>query len=135
MEEEASHPQNGLRAGRFNMNKHRFAIIGSRDYPSLADVDRLVDELPLDVIVVSGGATAVDRRAAERARARGLEVEEIPLEKSASAVSGPMRSLQITLSSEKVFAFWDGRSRGTKHDIDLALEHRKEIHVKFPDRQ
>jgi len=116
------------------MPKPRFAIIGSRDYPKLDDVDRLIDELPLDVVVVSGGATAVDRRAATRARARGIEVEEIPVDKTtANQGSGPMRSFQITLTAAKVFAFWDGRSKGTKHDIDLALEHHKETHIKFPE--
>lgn len=54
----------------------RVGIVGSRSYPFPERVERYVDSLPDDTIVVSGGAAGVDTVAALHARKRGLTVVE-----------------------------------------------------------
>jgi hypothetical protein len=91
----------------------RLAIIGSRGFPRLDLVDELVDVLPPDFVVVSGGALGVDSRAEHRARARGLAVDIFPvppeewmrLGKSA----GPRRNERMIATVGAVAAFWTGQ--------------------------
>jgi hypothetical protein len=47
------------------------AIVGSRDFPNLAWIDRFVEKLPGTKIIVSGGARGVDRRAERAANREG----------------------------------------------------------------
>lgn len=54
----------------------RVGIVGSRSYPFPERVERYVDDLPDDTIVVSGGACGMDTVAALHARRRGLTVVE-----------------------------------------------------------
>lgn len=56
----------------------RVAIVGSRNYPELGEVDRFVASLAKkypDAVIVSGGAAGVDGRAEAAGRQYGLSVE------------------------------------------------------------
>lgn len=54
---------------------NRIAIVGSRSRNCQAEVEAYVDQLPLDTIVVSGGARGVDTWAEQRAIQRGMMVQ------------------------------------------------------------
>ena len=41
--------------------------------------------------------------------------------------AGPIRNKQMAEYADTLFAFWDGKSRGTKNMIDLAK--KKNLHV------
>lgn len=56
--------------------KIHVGIVGSRTFPQLDLVEKFVGQLPLEVVVVSGGARGVDSAAASAARSRGMEVIE-----------------------------------------------------------
>ncbi len=97
--------------------------MGSRDYEHLHLVRRCVDRLPMDTILVSGGARGVDAVAEERARSRGLPDPLIfrarwngPWKRRA----GFMRNKAIVEAADVVVAFWDRSSSGTAHTIQLA---------------
>ena len=109
------------------------AIIGSRDYPDLRAVAAYVNTLPLDTVVISGGARGVDLTAEQQAMKRGLKVCVFrPDWKRYGKSAGFRRNRQIVEAADRVVAFWDGRSRGTKHDIDLAREMGKELEIIEP---
>jgi len=102
----------------------RHAIIGGRDFDDLEQVDEFVDDLPADTVVVSGAARGVDSRAAARARARGLTVEEFPVTpeewESIGPSAGHRRNERMLRTVARVTAFWDGESRGTGGAVEFA---------------
>jgi len=108
----------------------KVAIVGSRSYARLERVRESVRSLPSHTIVVSGGARGVDRTAAETARTCGLQVIEfLPDWNRYGKSAGFRRNEQIVSEAERVVAFWDGRSRGTQHSIQLARDLGKPVEI------
>lgn len=108
----------------------RIAIVGSRQFAQLERVHAYVAALPADTTVVTGGALGVDQAAEAAARARGLSLLIfLPEWKRYGKRAGLVRNDQIVEASEKVVAFWDGVSRGTKYTIDLARKKGIEVEV------
>lgn len=108
----------------------RVAIVGSRNFRNFDMVDTFVHSLPSDAVIVSGGAIGVDRCAEYAAVKRGLAVsihraDWIAYKKRA----GFVRNVDIVNDCDRVVAFWDGQSRGTKHTIDLAMKRGKPVEI------
>ncbi len=94
----------------------RVAVIGSRGLY----VEDLGSYLPEGTTeIVSGGARGVDASAREYAFRHGLKLTEFLPEYSRYGRGTPLRrNIAIIESADLVLAFWDGRSKGTKHVID-----------------
>lgn len=106
----------------------RVAIVGSRDFSDPALVERVVADLPADTVVVSGGARGVDSWAVAAAQRRGLQTEVIrPEGEKYGRSAGFKRNVLIIERAERVIAFWDGKSNGTRHSIDLAKKACKPV--------
>lgn len=111
----------------------KIAIVGSRGFSPLSRVQEFVDSLALGTVVVSGGARGVDTTAESSARSRGLCCEiYLPDWKKYGRSAGFVRNRLIVEAADKVIAFWDGTSRGTKHSIDLAKKLNKELEIIQP---
>jgi hypothetical protein len=105
----------------------RIAIVGSRDFKQPHKVRQLLDSLPDETIVISGGARGVDSWAVERARERGLAVEVFePDWKTWGRSAGYKRNVTIVSNADVIVAFWNG-SRGTQHTVGLARKVRKPV--------
>jgi hypothetical protein len=112
----------------------RIAIVGSRDYPDMRQVVRHVCSLPEDTVIVSGGARGVDTVAVETAKLIGLKTCVYPADWDRyGKKAGFVRNHTIVENADRIFAFWDGKSRGTSHTIWLARQEGKTIHVIRPD--
>ena len=107
------------------------AIVGSRNYPELERVERLVDQLDKHAMVVSGGAQGVDRLAMAAALRRGLLGVVIRPEgdRGQFAAAAVQRDRWFGLISDVVVAFWTGESSGTAHGIRGGLDMGKCIVV------
>lgn len=105
----------------------KIAIIGSR---SITDFD-LSEHIPKDTTeIVSGGAMGVDSLARSYAILKGLKLTEfLPDYKRFRKCAPLKRNIHIVEYSDCVLAFWDGKSRGTKHVINLCRERNKPIKV------
>ena len=114
----------------------KIAIVGSRDYPRLNAVAAFVAVLPEDTEIVSGGARGVDQAAADAARRskKLLYVFEADW-KAHGKRAGFLRNQEIVDYSDKVVAFWDGKSRGTLDTITKARAAGKPVTVFGPDGQ
>jgi hypothetical protein len=112
----------------------KLAIVGSRNYPRLSLIDKLISQLPDDVEIVSGGARGVDRRAAYSAQKRGLKVTELEADwENLGKRAGYLRNVEIVNSADRVVAFWDGVSPGTKHSMRLAKQTGKPLTIYGPE--
>ncbi len=114
----------------------RIAIVGSREYPQCdrvwAFVEKLARERP-DTIIVSGGAQGPDTVAAVAGRWYGLTVEEIkPNWEEFGLEAGFERNVRIVARADRIVAFWDGKSGGTKDTIECAQETGKKVLVLLP---
>ena len=104
----------------------KIAIVGSRtwkDEYAIADyIELLADDPGVDVIV-SGGAVGVDSFAETWAKYYELKTEiYLPEWDKYGKQAGIIRNQLIVDNSEKVVAFWDGKSKGTLNTIERALK-------------
>ena len=108
----------------------RLAIIGSRNFPDLDRVDALVRSLPAGTLIVSGGASGPDARAVEAAAARGLAHLVFPAKwAELGRAAGLIRNQDIVDQADRLVAFWDLKSRGTKDTINKALADGKVVTI------
>jgi predicted Rossmann fold nucleotide-binding protein DprA/Smf involved in DNA uptake len=121
----------------------KLAVVGSRtfnDYNYLHKkltgllwdlVEPHTGELPPSTFsFVSGGARGADSIAEQWARAWGYEITVFPAEWDKYGKSaGYRRNKDIVNYADIIVAFWDGKSKGTQHSINLAKEQNKPVFV------
>lgn len=123
--------------------ERKVAVVGSRTFNDYELLEKtLTDYLFINTsneefyyncyntIIVSGGARGADKLAERFAEEKGLDTEiHLPNWDLYGKSAGFIRNRKIIENSHIVFAFWDGKSKGTKHSIDLAKTMNKEIHI------
>ena len=105
----------------------KLAIIGSR---SLTNID--LEQYICDDVeeIVSGGAVGVDSYAAEYAKKKGLKLTVFLPEYDRYGRAAPIvRNKKIVDYSDKIVAFWDGKSKGTLSVIKYAEKTGKPCEV------
>lgn len=115
----------------------KVAIIGSRSAPSGVAVT-ILRRIPADATeIVSGGAAGVDAAAEEVAAALSLPVRRFLPEYERWGRAAPIkRNEAIVRYADLVLAFWDDRSKGTKHVIGECLRlHRPVQLIRLSDKQ
>lgn len=97
----------------------------------LEAVRRYVLSLPDDTTVVTGGAVGVDQAAMQAAKERTprLRLEVYYPDWQQGRGAGLVRNRRIVHNSERLVAWWDGTSRGTKFTIDFAASLGREVLV------
>jgi hypothetical protein len=101
-------------------------VCGSRETgdpeSARALVSKLLSSLPSDSTVIHGGAEGIDTWADSIAWALGLHVEQWPADWSMYGLrAGILRNLaMLDTKPDRVFAFWNGSSSGTRHTITEA---------------
>ena len=105
----------------------KIAIIGSRGI----EIENIGKYLPDKTTeIVSGGAKGVDSCAAEYAKKKGLKLTEFLPQYERYKRGAPLvRNMEIIMYADKVIAFWDGKSKGTKYVIEKCRSMNKDITV------
>lgn len=128
------------------MKELRAIIAGSRDFDDFPKLmNSCIDILfkiteqndNLDKIrIASGAARGADRLGEQYAKVTGYEVSKFPADWDRLVKrAGYVRNAEMAkfAAADKNYgvlvAFWDGKSRGTKHMIDLAEKYGLEIHI------
>ena len=113
----------------------KIAVVGSRDFK---DEDFIIETLhnetkflpPEGYIIISGGAKGVDTIAENFAKEMDLKTKIfLPDWNRYGKRAGFLRNELIINEADKVIAFWDGSSKGTKHSIDLAIKAGKPLDI------
>jgi hypothetical protein len=107
------------------MDIPHIAVIGGRDFNDYGLLEEyLLPHIPF--ILVSGGAQGADSLAEQFADNYGLLKIIIKSDWDKHGKSaGFIRNYSIIDESEKVIAFWDLYSKGTKHSLDYANKLNK----------
>lgn len=100
----------------------RVLICGSRDFAPTYLIKERIDRLPEGAEVIHGGARGADSIAALYSVGIGLRVRSFPADwKRLGRRAGIVRNIEMLGDGpDLVIAFWDGKSRGTKHTITEA---------------
>jgi len=83
-----------------------------------------------EIEFVSGGAKGADALGELFAKDWGTRCTVFPADwDTHGKAAGPIRNEEMAEYGDILFAFWDGKSKGTKDMIDRALKHGLEVHV------
>lgn len=108
-------------------------IVGSRTFNDYHLLQNIVsDHLEVSAIsgIVSGGAKGADALAERFAAENNIQLAiHKPDWKRNNKAAGIIRNKEIVANSDILFAFWDGKSKGTEHSIRLAKETGKNVIV------
>jgi hypothetical protein len=98
-------------------------VIGSRSFNDYIKLKDVLDNIPDITKIVSGGAHGADTLAIQYAKEKNIPfIEYLPQWNLYGRGVGIRRNIVIIENSDKVAAFWNGESKGTKHGIDLAKD-------------
>ena len=105
----------------------KIAIIGSRNL----SLDNLEKYLPTEVKeIVSGGARGIDECARKYAIDNGIKLKEfLPKYNKYGRMAPLKRNDEIIEYADIVYAFWDGKSRGTKYVIETCKCKGKKVRI------
>jgi len=111
------------------MTDLRIAVIGGRkfdDYDSMESVlSSFIDiHKEKDICIVSGGARGADSLAEKYAGENGIKFELYPADWDRfGKIAGFVRNKEMMKGADRVIAFWNGKSSGTKHAIEVAAKN------------
>lgn len=115
---------------------YKVIIAGTRAFEDYDLLCRKCDEilqkkaLKHSVVIVSGTARGADRLGERYAADRGYAVEKYPANwKAFGKAAGYIRNGDMADASDMLIAFWDGKSRGTGHMIDLAWKKGLSVQI------
>lgn len=104
-------------------------IAGSRTFDNYHLFKTIMEEkiksLPITE-VISGMATGPDLMAVNLANVHCIPVQEFPADwDNYGVAAGYIRNVEMAESADYLIAFWDGKSKGTKHMIDTMKKQNK----------
>ncbi len=100
-------------------------VCGSREWTDKESIRRVLFEEASQrtILIIHGGARGADRLAGEIAKEQGFHVKVFyPDWEKYGKSAGFVRNKEMLVEGkpDEVIAFWDGKSRGTMHTINLA---------------
>lgn len=109
----------------------RLIIAGSRSiYMDCAEMEDFLPKDWTDLEIVSGAAQGPDTTAINMAKVNELPVHIFPAKwEEFGKKAGILRNIEMGNFADELLAFWDGKSRGTKHMIDYMTRLGKPVKV------
>jgi hypothetical protein len=113
----------------------RVIIAGGRDFQDYSLLQKKCDwlfsqTLDSDIIILCGEARGADLLGKRYAQENGIKVESYPADWDTQGKrAGYLRNVKMAENATHLIAFWDGKSRGTKHMIDIARQKGLDVRV------
>lgn len=111
----------------------KIIIAGSRGFDNYQLLKYKVDKILTNVDqieIVSGGAKGADLLGEKYAQENNYTLTQIPAEWDYyGKKAGYIRNQQMADYADGCICFWDGKSKGTKHMIDIAKEKGLKLRV------
>jgi len=100
-------------------------IAGGRDFNDYNTLVNVAESWPTPITeVISRKAKGADNLGEEWANECDVPIKEFPANwDKYGKPAGYIRNEQMAKQAEGLLAFWDGKSKGTKHMIDLAIKY------------
>lgn len=108
-------------------------VCGDRHWSNRAAIIKRLKQLPLDTLILHGGASGADSIAGEEALKLGLEVKVFPANwDKYGRAAGPIRNIEmLDQNPQLVIAFHPNltQSRGTAHTVREARKRQIKVHL------
>lgn len=113
------------------INSYKVIVAGGRDFADYAYLKEKLDEVfaslgDLDshpIEIISGMAKGADTLGIKYAEEHKLTMVLYPANwKKYPRMAGILRNMNMLVTATHLVAFWDGKSHGTKHMIEIAKE-------------
>jgi len=117
------------------MQKLNIGVVGSRGFDNYAELKSYLDSFVFihedkDICIVSGGARGADSLAEQYATENGLRFQCFPADWGKfGKIAGFLRNDDLVKNCDRIIAFWDGKSSGTKDTIAKAERAEKPSYV------
>ena len=115
---------------------YKIIIAGGRDFMDYnllkEKTNKILQEKKVThkIVIISGCARGADTLGLRYASENAFDVEEYPADwDKYGKKAGYMRNVEMAENANALIAFWDGKSKGTKHMIDIATERNLPIRV------
>lgn len=114
---------------------YRVIVAGSRSFNDYTLLKHTLDSflsgyLVSGIVIVSGMARGADTLGERYAQERGFQLVRHPAKwHEYGRSAGYKRNEEMASCANALVAFWDEKSKGTKHMIDIAKRKGLEIHV------
>ena len=115
---------------------YKIIIAGGRDFMDYnllkEKTNKILQEKKVThkIVIISGCARGADTLGLRYASENAFDVEEYPANwDKYGKKAGYMRNVEMAENADALIAFWDGKSKGTKHMIDIATERNLPIRV------
>ena len=107
------------------------AVVGSKSFMDYELLSQKLQTISFKTII-SGGARGADTLAERYAEEHQIPIEVIkPQWKQLGKMAGYIRNEEIISTCDFCIAFWDGESKGTKHDIELCKMTSKPYQIVY----
>lgn len=116
----------------------RIIVAGSRTFNDYQFMEKKLDQFLAgmkDPVIISGGARGADTLAIRYALNNGLKNEVYPADWNTYGKSAGFRRNELmSTKADMVIAFWDGKSKGTEHMINLMTKlNKKSVTVLYKE--
>lgn len=115
---------------------YKIIIAGGRDFMDYnllkEKTNKILQEKKVThkIVIISGCARGADTLGLRYASENAFDVEEYPADwNKYGKKAGYVRNVEMAENADALIAFWDGKSKGTKHMIDIATERNLPIRV------
>lgn len=115
-------------------------IAGGRDFNDYnllkSKCDFYLSKIDEEIEIVCGGAKGADSLGEKYAKEKGLSIRYFYADWDLYGKSaGYRRNVEMGNYADALIAFWDGKSKGTKHMIDYALMKKINVRVVKYDKK
>jgi hypothetical protein len=109
-------------------------IAGSRDFDNYNELCKFCDYVlqnQKEIEIVSGTARGADQLGEKYAIEREYPIKQFPADWSIGKSAGYIRNEEMAKYADALIAFWDGKSKGTEHMINLAKKYKLKIKINY----
>ena len=108
-------------------------IAGGRDFKDYEKLKQVCDRMlskQTKIEIVSGTARGADQLGEKYATEKGYILARFPADwDNYGKSAGYKRNAQMARYADALIVFWDGKSKGTGHMIELAKVYKLKIHI------
>jgi len=111
----------------------KLIIAGGRDFTDYELLKKYCNHLlqnKIDIEIVCGMARGADLLGKQYGEEKGYKIKEFPADWNQYGKSaGYIRNEQMAEYADACIVFWDGKSKGSKHMIDLSKKYNLKLKI------